>query len=170
MMDLEIKPLVACGPLRLGASQAEVAKAIGEAEKGYLTHGPGWEEVRTASPFYSCCYVEDKLTSVTLDHARIANVWINGLEVMRTPLSDVLVELDQMNNGTGQAQGGSLYYTALGLGLLQFEDPSAREMLVFVPNPETQDPLRPVTPDDAIAYALRQPGVSPNSDWFGRMP
>ena len=134
MADWHLIPFERCGPIVLGASKAEVTKAV--AGHAAFVHGT---------------YVDDRLVAFTVDPDAVSRLVLDAFDLLSVDRLAAALHLASHSQDFGQAQGGSLYFLDLGIALLQFES-EAREVVVFAKDHDMEEPLLAITRDDIAAY------------------
>lgn len=163
-----ILPRVGCGPFHFGMSQAsfhEIAGSFATPATNQDGKVSGWFD---GQPLLSAEFFQDSLVRIDLNPLKFPSLTFDGVDILTLPTLEVVKLLAAANAGISQAQGGSLYFDTLGLAILQFETSAMRNLMLWSPAYDPNEPLADVSFEAVTKYYDEQRAeIWPSTDLFG---
>jgi len=158
------------GPLRFGMSTDTVVTTLGPFAQPLRVHGEMTSGFHNGDVYVGSDFLGDRLSTISFAPMGLGTLMFQGQDLLAMPTLDVVRLFADLNGGIAEAQGGSLYFETLRLGLMQYETSSAREVMLCSPEAEMHEPLHPVTIDYVADYYRDQrAGEWSETDLFGEV-
>ena len=166
-MRWEVSPKISCGTLRFGMGPIEVSQHLGAPDKIQHDYLLEYAEQRNNAPWKECAYSKPGLERISANLHLIGQLCVFDANLLDLPILDVLGYLGDCNGGIYQAQGGSVYFDQLGIAILQFEERSIREVVLFSSSYDHHEPLRLISRSEAEEYYVEIMERDPSQDRLG---